>query len=58
MDSSTFALLPPGNPQSTVCKCMLCAVDDLPFSGGAEWLADFTVDMLAEKLADDIKKGL
>lgn len=44
VDVSAFPLLVPGHPQSSVCKCS---------SGMIELMLTF-VDMLAEKIADDI----
>ena len=48
VDASSFALLPPGHPQSTVCK--LCRV--------VAWFLELTIaDLMAEKIAADILSG-
>lgn len=48
VDISAFALLPPGQPQATVCEFYrgMVAVD-----------SNVVTDALAEKIADDILKG-
>jgi choline dehydrogenase-like flavoprotein len=49
VDASAFPFLPPGHPQSTVCKL------SVPFPGGiCGLLALIIVDMLAEQIAEDI----
>ena len=48
VDASSFAILPPGHPVSTICKfsfLFFCVIAD----------ADHLTDALAEKIADDIK---
>lgn len=48
VDASSFAILPPGHPISTICKfafLYFCVIVD----------ADYLPDGLAEKIADDIK---
>jgi hypothetical protein len=50
VDASAFPFLPPGHPQSTICKYSTPA----GFQNEL-WLT--IVDALAEKIANDIKNG-
>jgi choline dehydrogenase-like flavoprotein len=50
VDASSFPILPPGHPQSTVCKCCL----DYDIN---RHVANVYADMLAEKIADAIIQG-
>lgn len=52
VDASSFPFLPPGHPQSTVCKCS-------PFTNSYCLLvyAYVQTDALGEKIADDIIQG-
>lgn len=49
-DVSAMPFLPPGQPQSTVCKCC-------PSSSCYEMDTDHYLDMLGEKIASDILSG-
>lgn len=49
VDASSFALLPPGHPQSVVCKASILRFQQL--------LLTVIIDALAEKVADLIKNG-
>lgn len=46
VDASSFPILPPGHPQSTVCECQ--------YYGYLENIILTKIDMLAEKIASDI----
>lgn len=52
VDASSFALLPPGHPQSTVCEFSLTRI----WLGFAD--ANEGIDALAEKIAAEILKRL
>ena len=56
VDSSTFPILPPGQTQATVCKSKLSFADSNLVILRSVCLTSKSnrVDMLAEKLADDI----
>lgn len=47
VDASAFPILPPGHPQSAICK-----YTPLPMLDSVRKVADFVLDMLAEKIAD------
>lgn len=47
VDASAFPILPPGHPQSAICK-----YTPLPMLDCVRKVADFVLDMLAEKIAD------
>ena len=52
VDASSFALLPPGHPMATVCEFFRPSC-----CGLARSFANASVDMFAEKIADEILKG-
>ena len=52
VDASAFPLLPPGHPQSTICKSFR---PEILYT--LKGLLIFVIDVLAEKIADMIKNG-
>ena len=52
VDASAFPFLPPGHTQSTVCKSSCRCIRDVSEKKNSFHL--YTIDMLAEKIADEI----
>jgi len=53
VDASSFSLLPPGHPMSTICKLPRC-LSPLKIT---QTRVDLDIDALAEKIADNILTG-
>ena len=56
VDASIFPFLPPGLPMGTACECSL-SISDLHSSHRSHFDNLRLSDMLAEKIADDIRIG-
>lgn len=55
VDASSFALLPPGHPESTVCECSAVVPSD--HFHGPLLTQDIQTDVIAEKIAADMLSG-